>query len=75
MSKAFSFKLLFIAIFLLAIAVKNCENFQLRDVSSPSDAKNVGTSKTKIRFPFRKLEKLNDQEDEDDEPNGKTITF
>ncbi|CAG9802744.1 unnamed protein product [Chironomus riparius] len=67
MSKAFSFKLLFIAICLLAIAVKNCENFQLRDVSSPSETNNVATSKTKIRFPFRKLEKINDQEEEDDE--------
>jgi hypothetical protein len=36
-------------------------------VSSPSETKNVGTSKTKIRFPFRKLEKINDQEEEDDE--------
>ncbi|XP_070492786.1 nose resistant to fluoxetine protein 6-like isoform X2 [Chironomus tepperi] len=67
MSKAFNFKLISIAIFLLlAIAVKNCENFQLRDVSSPSETKNVGTSKTKIRFPFRKLEKVNDKEEDDE---------
>lgn len=68
MSKIFNFKLLFIAIFFfLTIAIKNCENFQLRDVSSPSETKNVGTSKTTIRFPFRKLEKINDQEEEEEE--------
>jgi len=71
MSKVFNFKLLFIAIFFfLTIAIKNCENFQLRDVSSPSETKNVGTSKTKIRFPFRKLEKINDQEEEEEENEG-----
>lgn len=77
MSKLFDFKLIFIAIFLLlTIAVKNCENFQLRDLDgagSEASTKGVSSSKTKIRFPFRKLEKISsttsdeDEDDEDDE--------
>lgn len=76
MCKLFDFKLIFIAIFLLlTIAVQNCENFQLRDLDGGSETKGVSSSKSKIRFPFRKLEKAgnveseeeDDDEDEDDE--------
>lgn len=72
MTKLFSFKLIFIAIFLfLTIAIKNCENFQFRnldgkEVSKGSDKKSVGGSKTNIRYPFRKLEFSLDDEDNDD---------
>lgn len=71
MSKLFDFKLIFIAIFLLlTIAIRNCENFQLRDLEGGSEATKSVASKTKIRFPFRKLEKIsvkNDAEDADDD--------
>lgn len=69
MSKLFDFKLIFIAIFLLlTIAVQNCENFQLRDLDGGSETKGVSSSKSKVRFPFRKLEKAgNDESEEDDE--------
>lgn len=77
MSKLFDFKLIFIAIFLfLTIAVQNCENFQLRDLDGGSETKSVSSSKTKIRFPFRKLEKArNDdsEEDDDDDDEGDEV--
>lgn len=61
---------IFIAIFLLlAIAIKNSENFQLRDHSDGvSDEKSVsGKKTTKVRFPFRKLEIPADDNDGDDD--------
>jgi Nose resistant-to-fluoxetine protein, N-terminal domain len=79
MRKLFDLKFIFIAIFLLfAIAIKNSENFQLRDfddgVSATSKSKAVsGKHSTKIRYPFRKLEKAsieeidNDNDSEEDE--------
>ena len=80
MRRIFDLKVIFIAIFLLlTIAIKNSENFQLRDfgdggVSDTANSKSVsGKQATKIRFPFRKLEKVdeeatdNDDDDDDDD--------
>lgn len=74
MSKILDLKVIFLAIFLLlSIAIKNSENFQLRDFNdgvgvSPGVGKAVLSGKvtTKIRFPFRKLEKVEDDDDDDD---------
>lgn len=72
MSKLLSFKLILITIFLLlTIAIRNCENFQFRNLDGISKAseKSVGDSKTKARYPFRKLEFAAESEsaDEDDD--------
>ena len=93
MKKLFDLKFIFIVVFLLlTIAIKNSENFQLRDfddgVSESSSSKAVRSKQsTKIRFPFRKLEKLEesaeelddddddeDEEDDDDEKNSEEDT-
>lgn len=75
MSKFFDPKVIFIAIFLLlSIAIEKSENFQLRDFNDGvSDSAGVGKAvlsgkvKTKVRFPFRKLEKVENDEDDDDD--------
>lgn len=81
MKKLFDLKFIFIAIFLfLTIAIKNSENFQLRDFDD--GVSETGSSKvskvkqsTKIRYPFRKLEKIeesvedNDDDDDDEDEN------
>ena len=73
MKKPFDLKFIFIAVFLLlTIAIKNSENFQLRDfddgVSESSSSKTVSAKQsTKVRFPFRKLEKLEESAEELDE--------
>lgn len=78
MRKLADLKLIFVVIFLLlAIAIQNSENFQLRDFDDGvSETKaNVrgsvsGKSSTKIRYPFRKLEKVETSvEDDDTEEN------
>jgi hypothetical protein len=80
MRKLFDLKFIFIAIFLLlTIAIKNSENFQLRDfddgVSDSSSSKALKAKQaTKIRYPFRKLEKLEESaeeadDDDDDDDN------
>lgn len=78
MRTIFDLKVIFIAIFLLlAVAIKNSENFQLRDfgdgVSDTASKSVSGRSSTKVRFPFRKLEKAEvsaevDDDDDDDDP-------
>lgn len=74
MRTIFDLKVIFIAIFLLlAVAIKNSENFQLRDfgdgVSDTASRSVSGRSSTKVRFPFRKLEKAEvSAEDDDDDP-------
>lgn len=78
MRKLFSFKLIFIAIFLLlTIAIRNCENFQFRnldkEVSKGSDKSAVDGSKTKIRYPFRKLEFSPDDDKDDDDDDSEDI--
>lgn len=81
MRKLFDFKLIFIAIFLLlAIAIENSENFQLRDsndgVSAVESGRGVSKkTTTKVRFPFKKLEKVDlsaevDDDDDDDDDDG-----
>lgn len=77
MRKLFDLKVIFLATFLLlSIAIKNCENFQLRDfndgVSESSSGRAVsGKQSTKVRYPFRKLEKaessIQDKSDDDDD--------
>lgn len=66
--------------FVIAISIGSSENLKLRELikNSENDQKNSATEtgKTKVRFPFRKLEKtvdsstdnddLNDDDDEDD---------
>lgn len=78
MRTIFDVKVIFVAIFLLlAVAIKNSENFQLRDfgdgVSDTASKRVSGRSSTKVRFPFRKLEKAEvsaeaDDDDDDDDP-------
>lgn len=76
MRKLFDLKVIFIAIFLLlTIAIKNSENFQfgkLRDLDDGVSDSSIGrgaTGKqtTKVRFPFRKLEKSIEEDDDDDD--------
>lgn len=73
MRKLFDFKLIFIAIFLLlTIAIKNSENFQLRDLNDGGSETNIGKgvsgkSTTKVRYPFRKLERSIEVDDDDDD--------
>lgn len=77
MRTIFDLKVIFVAIFLLlAVAIKNSENFQLRDfgdgVSDTASKSVSGRSSTKIRFPFRKLEKAEvsaEDDDDDDDPD------
>lgn len=80
MRKLFDLKVIFLSFFLLlTIAIKNSENFQLRDfndgVSESSNGRAVsGKQSTKVRYSFRKLEKVessiednNDFDDDDDD--------
>src|SRR5690349_24368576 len=73
MKQYLNLRVIFLAIFLLVtIAIENSENFQLRDFND-GVSESVGVGKavlsgrvtTKVRFPFRKLEKVDVADDDD----------